>query len=71
MTDGDLVTLTQVAHTLKSAARSVGALALGEICQAIEDAVRAQDQARYSALAHDVSSALAGAVQRINAHLAS
>ena len=71
LTEGDLVTLTQVAHTLKSAARSVGALALGEICQAIEDAVRAQDQARYSALAHDVSSALAGAVQRINAHLAS
>ena len=70
MAEGDLLTLKQVAHTLKSAARSVGALALGEICQSIEEAGRAQDTATCSALVQDLSDALAGAVQRITSHLA-
>ncbi len=34
----DLKALAGIAHTLKSAARSVGALALGELCQSLESA---------------------------------
>jgi hypothetical protein len=37
---GDSATLGGVAHTLKSAARSVGALRLGELCQRLETAAR-------------------------------
>jgi PAS domain S-box-containing protein len=39
----DTTTLAGIAHTLKSAARSVGALALGELCQSLETAGRAGD----------------------------
>ena len=38
---GDATTLANVAHTLKSGARSVGALRLGALCQALETAGRA------------------------------
>ena len=39
----DLAELTRLAHSLKSAARSVGAMALGEQCWALELAARADD----------------------------
>jgi CheY-like chemotaxis protein len=48
--DGDVSKAADVAHTLKSAARSVGALALGELCQQIETSGRAGDAARCAAL---------------------
>ncbi len=41
--DGNTKRLTTLAHTLKSAARTVGALALGELCQQIEHAGLADD----------------------------
>jgi CheY-like chemotaxis protein len=54
---GELITTAGVAHTLKSAARSVGALQLGGLCQAIETAAQAGDQSGCSALAHNLAPA--------------
>jgi CheY-like chemotaxis protein len=71
MAAGDMDTVRQVAHTLKSAARSVGALALGELCQGLEDKGGNQDPAACSAQAQELFTALADAVQQINVHLAS
>jgi CheY-like chemotaxis protein len=65
----DLTALAMTAHTLKSAARSVGALALGELCQALEDAGNAGDQTTCSALESDLAGTLAAAAQLILAHL--
>ena len=59
-----------LAHTLKSAARSVGALALGELCQAIETAGNAGDAPACSALVPDMAAAFAVAALAINHHLA-
>ena len=47
----DSTALADVAHPLKSSARSVGALRLGELCQRLEDAARAGDVPTCSALA--------------------
>jgi CheY-like chemotaxis protein len=66
---GDLTALTMTAHALKSAARSVGALALGELCQRLENSGNAKNEAACSALAADLASALAAAAHHINAHL--
>ncbi len=46
----------QIAHKLKSSARSVGALRLGEICAAIEAAGSAGDPTRLAALLPDFES---------------
>ena len=55
----DISTLVGVAHALKSAARTVGALALGELCQQLETAGQnAQDQICL-ALAADLPAAMA------------
>ncbi len=48
--DGDAAIIHQQAHRLKSSARSVGALHLGELCQALEDAGQADDEAALSPL---------------------
>ena len=49
---GDTATvLADAAHKLKSAARTVGAMALGEVCQQLEDAGRSGDGAATTALA--------------------
>jgi PAS domain S-box-containing protein len=53
----DTTSLAAVAHTLKSAARSVGALALGELCQGLETAARAGDVPACSALAAGLEAA--------------
>jgi PAS domain S-box-containing protein len=47
----DTATLAGVAHTLKSSARSMGALRLGELCQRLETAGRAGDAPTCSNLA--------------------
>ena len=67
---GKLSEAAGVAHTLKSAARSVGALALGEQCQAIETAGNAGDAATCTALAPGLTAAFAAAALAINSHLA-
>ena len=66
---GDLTALAAVAHKLKSAARSIGALALGEHCQCLETAGKAGDLAACSAMTPGLAGALAAAKQRICAHL--
>jgi CheY-like chemotaxis protein/HPt (histidine-containing phosphotransfer) domain-containing protein len=65
----DTTTLAGIAHTLKSAARSVGALALGELCQRLETAGRAGDANQCSALAAGLATAFAAAAAEINDHL--
>jgi CheY-like chemotaxis protein len=61
----DTTTLAGVAHTLKSAARSVGALALGEVCQKLESAGNAADAAACSALALALSNEFPSLARRI------
>ena len=65
----DTHSLTSVAHTAKSAARSVGALALGELCQSLETAGRAGDAQRCSALAEGLANEFSAAAAAINSHL--
>jgi CheY-like chemotaxis protein/HPt (histidine-containing phosphotransfer) domain-containing protein len=65
----DPATLAGVAHTLKSAARSVGALALGHLCQGLETAGRAGDVPNCEALAQPLPAAFAAASQGIQTHL--
>jgi two-component system sensor histidine kinase/response regulator len=66
----DAPTVAAVAHPLKSAARTVGALALGELCQALEAAGRAGDTAQCRQLATGLTEALHAAESKINGHLA-
>jgi signal transduction histidine kinase/HPt (histidine-containing phosphotransfer) domain-containing protein/FixJ family two-component response regulator len=57
-----------LAHTLKSAARSVGALALGELCQAIETAGNADDAPAWSDCAQGLGVAFAAVEEAISRH---
>jgi CheY-like chemotaxis protein len=65
----DTTTLGGVAHTLKSAARSVGALALGELCQQLETAGKAGDAPACSELAQGLAGQFASARAQIHGHL--
>ena len=65
----DTKTMADVAHALKSAARSVGALALGELCQQLEAAGRVGDVARCSALVAGLANQFAAAAAKISDHL--
>ena len=67
--DGDVSKAADVAHTLKSAARSVGALALGELCQQIETSGRAGDAARCTVLVAALEPAFTQAQASIHEHL--
>jgi HPt (histidine-containing phosphotransfer) domain-containing protein len=60
-----------VAHALKSAARTVGALQLGNLCEELELAGKAGDAARCSALSTVLPTTFMLASQRINKHLES
>ena len=66
---GDVTQAAKVAHMLKSAARSVGALALGELCQQIETAGLAHETAQCAALAAGLASSFAQAQACIHVHL--
>jgi HPt (histidine-containing phosphotransfer) domain-containing protein len=65
----DTTTVTGVAHTLKSAARSVGALALGELCQSLETAGNTGALPAWEALVHPLGASFAAAAQKIRTHL--
>jgi len=67
---GDTSAVAAVAHPLKSSARSVGALALAELSQALEAAGRAGDTAQCRQLATGLDAALQAATAKINSHLA-
>ena len=55
----------ELAHRLKSSSRSVGAMQLGEICAALEQAGRNQDGDRIPGLAGDLAAALDAAAHRM------
>ena len=57
------------AHKLKSSARTVGALLLGELCQEIEHAGRAGDNIKCIELAAKLKSVFLAAAEEINKHL--
>ncbi|MGB0720763.1 MAG: PAS domain S-box protein [Gammaproteobacteria bacterium] len=66
----DLAMLALTAHSLKSAARSVGALRLGERCEALEKAGKAEDEQRVAALFADFPGILDTALAAIDQRLA-
>ena len=65
----DAPAVQAVAHPLKSAARTVGAMALGELCEALEVAGRSGDTAECLQLAVGLEAALQAAILKINSHL--
>ena len=58
--------VTEVAHKLKSAARSVGAIQLGELCQALEAAVGAGNPQTLHTLAAGLDAAFRDAAKKIS-----
>ena len=66
---GDFSAVVDVAHPLKSASRSVGALLLGELCEVLEDAGNAQDMPTCKLLAERLSPAFTASVNAIRHHL--
>jgi HPt (histidine-containing phosphotransfer) domain-containing protein len=66
---GNLQRMVAVAHPLKSAARTVGATALGDVCQGIEVAATAGDNAVSIARIADLSHVWAQVHSLIQAHL--
>ena len=60
--------VADVAHTLKSAARSVGALALGDVCQALEIAGQAGAAVECDALAHHLAWTYSATVEKLAHH---
>jgi CheY-like chemotaxis protein len=66
---GDGVRAADVAHTLKSAARTVGAQFLGELCQLLETAGRGGDLTGCRLLAPEVAFAFEAAEHLIRQHL--
>ena len=69
MLDGDAPQAADVAHTLKSAARSVGALALGGLCEHIEAVGRIGDVEKTAAAVANLTPTFEHALARIEAHL--
>jgi signal transduction histidine kinase/HPt (histidine-containing phosphotransfer) domain-containing protein len=68
-TSADLAALGSTAHALKSAARTVGAMQLGEACQAIETTARSGDHAAAAVLVQTLPAHLASARASIEEHL--
>ncbi len=67
--NGDTGVVAGLAHSLKSASRSVGALALGELCECLEAAGRAGDLPQCRAMAARLADEFSSAAARINGHL--
>ena len=65
----DTATAGSLAHALKSASRTVGALQLGELCEALEMAGKAGDAPACTALAQSLNASFAGAAKEIQMHL--
>jgi len=61
--------VSAVAHKLKSASRSVGALALGEACEALEAAASAGNKALTPVLVERFELAFAAALTQVQSHL--
>ena len=69
MLDGNAPQAADVAHALKSAARSVGALALGEVCEHIEAVGQIDDVEKTAAAVANLAPTFDRALARIEAHL--
>jgi len=65
----ELAPIQEVAHALKSAARTVGALRLGEHCQELEQAARDSDAANCQALLGELTEVFEQTQTAIAAHL--
>jgi len=66
---GDNGTVAELTHRLKSSARVVGAMALGEICGRVERAARAADSAAVQLLRHELMAAIATVSALLQARL--
>ena len=66
---GQTHTVADVAHTLKAASSSVGAMLLGDLCQHIETAGRVGDIATCRTLVEGLANAFAQARDKIDSHL--
>jgi CheY-like chemotaxis protein/HPt (histidine-containing phosphotransfer) domain-containing protein len=66
---GNCNEVAALAHTLKSAARSVGALALGELCEGVETSGKAGDAKACIALTQKLPTAYTVAQRVIREHL--
>jgi CheY-like chemotaxis protein/HPt (histidine-containing phosphotransfer) domain-containing protein len=66
---GDFATIADVAHSLKSAARTVGALQLGNLCEELEDTRRSGDARLVQTLNEQLPTAFAAASGEIRRHL--
>jgi PAS domain S-box-containing protein len=66
----DIISAANIAHALKSSSRTVGALQLAELCEAIELAGRSCDTAQCKVLAMQINPAFALAAASIEKHLA-
>ena len=66
---GQEKTLSSMAHALKSGARSVGAMALGELCHNLNGAASAGDGPLYRQLASELRATFELAAVRIRRHL--
>ncbi len=66
---GELQRLAMLAHNLKSAARTVGAFALGDLCQNIETAALARESSVSFAQTADLSYTFNQVQERISQHL--
>jgi HPt (histidine-containing phosphotransfer) domain-containing protein len=64
--DGDWKAASGGAHKLKSSSRAVGALALGEVCQRLEQAGKDADAHATPALAAELDIALAAVLEALN-----
>jgi len=58
-----------VSHTLKGSARSVGALALGDVCEELERLAKSHDMVSFQRLAPNVDQVFAGLERELNAAL--
>ncbi|MDX8400171.1 MAG: PAS domain S-box protein [Gallionellaceae bacterium] len=65
----DIATAGKLAHTLKSSARTVGAMQLGELCQEIEMAGKAGDTPTCNALNGRLNAAFDAAEEQIQVNL--
>lgn len=65
LAESNFKTVRENAHTAKSGARMLGAAALGELCQALEDLP--DDRSRFAEGVHALKSELAKVIWELNA----
>jgi CheY-like chemotaxis protein len=66
---GDLSAAIDVAHTLKTASRMVGAVRLGELCESIETAGDTSDLTHFQMLCESLESTYSEALENIVVHM--